>query len=85
MSTTRKPPADLTVAQLTSEGSFTGDGGGRMTTRSHTRADNWHITVTTRTGAPFIATPRSIDATSGIDGLDRARAATPEGNVQNAP
>lgn len=67
-------PADLSVAQLTSDGTITGDGGGRMTTRSHTRADNWHIAVTTRNSAPFVATLRSFDATSGINGLDRARA-----------
>jgi hypothetical protein len=67
-------PADLSVAQLTNDGTITGDGGGRMTTRSHTRADGWHVAVTTKTGAPFIATLRSFDAVSGIDGLDRARA-----------
>ena len=67
-------PTDLSIGQLTGEGTITGDGGGRMTTRSHGRADNWHITVTTKTGEPFVATLRSVDATSGIDGLDRARA-----------
>jgi hypothetical protein len=67
-------PMDLSVGQLTGEGTISGDGTGHMTTRSHGRADNWHITVTPKTGEPFIATMRSVEATSGIDGLDRARA-----------
>jgi hypothetical protein len=67
-------PADLSVGQLTIDGTITGDGGGRMTTRSHTRADNWHVAVTTKTGAPFIASLHSLDVVSGLDGLDRARA-----------
>jgi hypothetical protein len=68
------PPADLTIGQLTLDGTITGDGGGRMTTRSHSRADNWHFTTTAKTGAPFAMSLRSVNVISELVGLDRAKA-----------
>jgi hypothetical protein len=69
-----EPPAHLTIGQMTLDGTIAGDGGGRMTTRSHSRADNWHFTASTKTGAPFTVSLRSADLLYGLDGLDRARA-----------
>jgi hypothetical protein len=68
------PPADLTIGQMTLDGTITGDAGGRMTTRSHTRADNWHLTGSTKAGAPFTLSMRSANVLYDLDGLDGARA-----------
>jgi hypothetical protein len=68
------PPADLTLGQMTFDGTLTGAPGGRMTTRSHGQADNWHLTGSTKAGAPFSVSLRRLNVISGVDGLDRARA-----------
>jgi hypothetical protein len=68
------PPADLTIGQLTLDSTITGDGAGRMTRRSHSRADDWHFTATAKTGTPFAMSLRSFNAVSDLVGLDRAKA-----------
>jgi len=58
---------------VTLDGTITGDAGGRMTTRSHSRAGDWHFSMVTNTGVPFTASLRNINALSDLDGLDRAK------------
>jgi len=68
-------PANLTIGQMTFDGTITGDAGGRMTSRSHGKADNWHLAVTDKTGDPFALSLRSLNVVYGVDGLDRAKSA----------
>ena len=67
-------PADLTIGQTTIDGTIAGAPGGRMTYRTHSRADNLHFTGSSKTGAPFAIALRSMNIVYGVDGLDRARA-----------
>jgi hypothetical protein len=77
-----KSPAELTIGQMTVEGTITGDPDRRMTTRSHATAENWHLTLTTqggtqggtKPGAPFILSLRTMDVRDDVNGLDRAQA-----------
>jgi hypothetical protein len=66
-------PTDLTIGQVTLDGTLTGDAGGRMTTRSHSRVDDWHLNLVTNTGAPVSISLRNLNVLSDIDGLDRAK------------
>jgi hypothetical protein len=69
-------PAELAIGQMTLDGTIMGDAGGRMTTRSHGKADNWHFIVSDKTGAPFTLTLRSANVVYDLDGLDRAKSAS---------
>jgi hypothetical protein len=67
-------PGNLTVGQMTLDGTLTGDGGGRMTTRSHGKADNWHFSMADKAGTPIALSLRSLNVVYDVDGLDRAKA-----------
>jgi hypothetical protein len=68
-------PADLTIGQMTFDGTITGNTDGRMTSRSRGKADNWHLAVPDKTGTPFTLSLRSVNVVYGVDGLDRAKSA----------
>jgi hypothetical protein len=67
-------PGNLTIAQMTLDGTLTGDGGGHMTTRSHGKADNWRFSMADKDGTPVKMSLRSLNVVYDVDGLDRAKA-----------
>jgi hypothetical protein len=67
-------PGNLTIGQMTLDGTLTGDGGGHMTTRSRGKADNWHFSMADKDGAPVAMSLRSLNVVYDVDGLDRAKA-----------
>ncbi|MDB5398232.1 MAG: hypothetical protein JWQ55_250 [Rhodopila sp.] len=68
------PPADLIIGQMTLDGTITGASDGRITTRSRSRADNWRLTTTTKTGTPVAMSLKSADIRYDVNGLDRTQA-----------
>lgn len=67
-------PANLTIGQMTLDGTITGDAEGHVTTRARSSADNWHFLSASKTGPSLRLSLRSVNTRYDIDGLDRAKA-----------
>jgi hypothetical protein len=73
--TTPRPKQRLTIGLLAFDGTVTGETDGRINRRSHARMEKLEFTGTDNANSALVASLRSLDVRSDINGLDRTREA----------